>query len=425
LEITLLGPTLRFEEPAVIALTGADLGARLNHDPIALWTPVRVAPGDELSFVPPGGTGARAYLCVTGGLDVAPVLGSRSTDLVGHFGGYHGRPLQPGDVIAIGSPSMSLDRLLRRRLAFPPPAYEAALTARVTLGPQQDRFTEEGLATFLSQVYRVSAKADRTGVRLEGPRITHRNRADLVSEGIANGAVQVPGDGQPIVLLAARQTVGGYVKIATVIGADLDRLAQARPGDRVTFHEVSPEAAREATLAYLERLGPEAIIEEKLIVTGMSTRTDVTAAIDALSADSMWDPEGVERVIRAAEAAGVTTLRLSIASIGLTLELSRGPQAIVPPETSSPAASSLQTPESLITVTAPVLGVFYRRNGPDQPLLASEGEPVEEGQLLGLIEVMKTYHEVRAPQAGVLERFLVNDGQFVEYGQPVVQLSAA
>jgi acetyl-CoA carboxylase biotin carboxyl carrier protein len=227
------------------------------------------------------------------------------------------------------------------------------------------------------------------------------------------------------VLLAARQTVGGYVKIATVIGADLDRLAQARPGDRVTFHEVSPEAAREATLAYLERLGPEAIIEEKLIFTGMSTRTDVTAAIDALSADSMWDPEGVERVIRAAEAAGVTTLRLSIASIGLTLELSRGPQAIVPPETSSPAASSLQTPESLITVTAPVLGVFYRRNGPDQPLLASEGEPVEEGQLLGLIEVMKTYHEVRAPQAGVLERFLVNDGQFVEYGQPVVQLSAA
>ncbi|MER3486908.1 MAG: allophanate hydrolase, partial [Chloroflexota bacterium] len=119
------------------------------------------------------------------------------------------------------------------------------------------------MATFLSHIYRVSAKADRTGVRLEGPRLTHRNGADLVSEGIANGAVQVPGDGQPIVLLAARQTVGGYVKIATVIGADLDRLAQARPGDRVTFHEVSPEDARTATRAYLAGLGPEAIIEEE------------------------------------------------------------------------------------------------------------------------------------------------------------------
>ncbi len=424
LEITLLGPTLRFEEPAVIALTGADLGARLNHGPTALWTPIRVAPGDELSFVPPGGTGARAYLCIAGGLDVAPILGSRSTDLVGHFGGYHGRPLQPGDVIAIGSPSTSSDRLLRRRLALPPPAYEGAVTARVTLGPQQDRFSEEGLATLLSKVYRVSAKADRTGVRLEGPRITHRDGADLVSEGIANGAVQVPGDGQPIVLLAARQTVGGYVKIATVIGADLDRLAQARPGDRVTFQEVSPEAAREATLAYLERLGPEAIIEDQRLFSGMPTGTEATTAIDELPAESMWDPEGVERVIRAAEAAGVTTLRLSIASIGLTLELSRGQPAIVPPETSAPAASSLQEPEPLITITAPVLGVFYRRNGPDQPVFASEGEPVEAGQLLGLIEVMKTYHEVRAPQAGMLKRFLVNDGQLVEYGQPVAQLSA-
>ncbi|MER3438542.1 MAG: hypothetical protein C4346_13685, partial [Chloroflexota bacterium] len=105
LEITLLGPTLRFEESAVIALTGADLGARLNYGPLAHWTPIRVAPGDELSFVPSSGTGARAYLCVAGGVDVAPVLGSRSTDLVGHFGGYRGRPLQPGELVATGSPS--------------------------------------------------------------------------------------------------------------------------------------------------------------------------------------------------------------------------------------------------------------------------------------------------------------------------------
>ncbi len=425
LEITLLGPTLLFEQPAVIAITGADLGPRLNGMPVALWTPIRIAPGDELSFMPSGGAGARAYLCVAGGLDIEPVLGSRSTDLVGRFGGLGGRPLQPDDTIPLRAPGAPLDQVLRRRLAIDAPAYSGPLTARVTLGPQQDRFTEDGIHTFLSQTYRVSSKADRTGIRLEGPAIAHRSGADLLSEGIAHGAVQVPGDGQPIVLLAARQTVGGYVKIATVIGADLDQFAQRRPGDPVSFHAVSLQTAREATLNYLARLGPEAVVDEEPRFTGFAAGEDRSVEMNEDTAESAWDPEGVERVIRAAEAAGVTMLRLSIASIGLSLELSRGqPRITDRTDAGAEPVPASPEPEPVITVTAPVLGVFYRRNGPGLPPLADEGLPVEEGQVLGLIEVMKTYHEVRAPRSGALLRFLVDDGQFVEYGQAIAQIAA-
>jgi biotin-dependent carboxylase-like uncharacterized protein len=409
----------------VIAITGADLGPCLNGTPVALWTPIKIRPGDELSFVPSDSAGARSYVCVAGGLAVEPVLGSRSTDLVGRFGGLNGRPLQAGDTIPLGPVTAPVDQLLRRRLAIAPPTYAGALTARVTLGPQEDRFTEEGIHTFLSQTYRVSSKADRTGIRLEGPPITHRSGADLLSEGIAPGAVQVPGDGQPIVLLAARQTVGGYVKIATVAGADLDRFAQLRPGDLVSFQAVPPEVAREATLAYLAALGPEAIEEEEPHFMGCAPDSDETSALDEDVVRSAWDPAGVERVIRAAEAAGVSMLRLTIASIGLSLELSRDRQPLA--DNAVPQAqSSVTAPESdqLIVVTAPVLGVFYRRSSPGQAPLAEEGQRVEEGQVIGLIEVMKTYHEVRAPRAGTLLRFLVDDGHFVEYGQAIAQLSA-
>lgn len=241
LEITLLGPTLRFETPTVIALTGADLGALLDGSPLPTWQSVAVAAGSTLSFSGPR-AGARAYLAVAGGVAVPPLLGSRSTYVRAAMGGWEGRALRAGDVLPVGQ-TYPLPPAGRR---FPPeliPALPREVTVRVILGPQDDHFPPEAVERFLQSKYRVSAASDRMGYRLEGPALSHARGPDIVSDSIPPGAVQVPGQGTPIVLLADRQTAGGYPKIAVVIAADLRLLAQLQPGDSISFRAVSQEEA--------------------------------------------------------------------------------------------------------------------------------------------------------------------------------------
>jgi biotin carboxyl carrier protein len=290
------------------------------------------------------------------------------------------------------------------------------------LGPQQDRFTGAGVKTFLCHIFEVSAKSNRQGIRLHGPPIEHVRGADLVSEGIAHGAVQVPGDGHPIVLLASRQTVGGYVKIATVAGADLDGLGQLRPGDRIRFTEVEVHEARAAMLTYRERTGPGAIVQTPHLHSGWAPVL-VPTAEEIERVAGTWDPDGVVRVIEALERAGATSFAIEVA--GLKLELKRAENGPVTPESQASSADvcARAEPGSERTVTAPVLGVFYRRSAPDQPPLAEEGQTVESGQVICVLEVMKSYHEVVAPESGFLTEFLVEDGQFVEYGQPIARIS--
>ena len=428
LEITFLGPRLRFGAATVVALTGADLGATLNGAAAPCWVPVSVAAGDEIGFAPPvNATGARAYLCVAGGIAVAPVMGSRSTDLFGGFGGWRGRGLRAGDHLPLGEAGAPLADLPRLRLVAPPPRHDPTDPVRIVLGPQQERFTDEGLATFLGAAFAVSAKADRMGVRLTGPAIAHHHGADLISEGIAHGAVQIPGDGAPIVLLAARQTVGGYPKIATVIGADLDGLGQRRPGDPVRFIAVDVPAARALTRDYLDRLDAGAVITALPPATGWSPTEGTDAPSDdegGGDAAGGWDAAAVAHLIGALREAGVSYLRLEVATAGINLELRRGPDGELGPAATEGAVAASKPDRDKDLVTAPVLGIFYRRTGPDQPPLAEEGHRVEAGQPLGLLEVMKTYHEVTSPHAGVLIAFLVEDGQFVEYGEPIARVNA-
>jgi biotin-dependent carboxylase-like uncharacterized protein len=168
-------------------------------------------------------------------------MGSRSTYLQSRLGGFEGRPLGSGDCLRRGKAPVEIpSRKLPREYI---PEYQAENELRAILGPQDDYFTETGIRTFLGSEYTISLQADRMGYRLEGPLIEHKAGADIVSDGIPPGAVQVPGDGLPIILLADRQTTGGYVKIATVSTADLPKLAQAQPGDRVRFLQVTEEEA--------------------------------------------------------------------------------------------------------------------------------------------------------------------------------------
>ncbi len=240
IEVTLGGFQAEFLSSAHVALAGADPQASLNGRPIACWASHRVKAGDVLKLEPPV-LGCRTVLSIAGGIDVPIVLGSRSTCLLGGFGGYRGRALQPGDLIECGEQRGSP---LPQVPASCIPPYSDEPVLRAVPGPQDDAFTEEGLAVFFSSVYEVTPRSDRMGCFLKGPEITHRWGADLLSDGIVPGSIQVPGNRQPVLLLADAQTTGGYAKIATVVSIDLPLAAQLRPGSRVRFEPVSLLEAR-------------------------------------------------------------------------------------------------------------------------------------------------------------------------------------
>jgi KipI family sensor histidine kinase inhibitor len=236
LECTVVGPTLRFLRPTHFALAGADLGATLERADLGSWpvpaeVPVLARPGNVLSFEARR-SGCRAYVAFAGGIDVPMVLGSRATDLVGGFGGFGGRALHAADALGLGVPR----GLVTHGSPAPGTAADDDLTVEVVLGPQEDAFAPEVIERFLGSAYDVGAAADRVGCRLAGPRLDHAGSAEIVSDGMVPGSIQVPPDGQPIVMLADGPTTGGYPKIATVVSRDLALLAQALPGKgRVRF----------------------------------------------------------------------------------------------------------------------------------------------------------------------------------------------
>ena len=251
LEITLFGCQLRVLQDTVVAVTGADLATNVNGNPTPLFETISVSSGDIISFTHLR-SGCRAYLAVAGGISVPDVMGSASTNIKSGMGGFGGRALRRGDLIRTKkcSPTKIKARVLPEYI----PVYGNTVELRVIPGPQDDYFTEEGIYTFFHSGYTVSMQADRMGYRLEGPRIQHKVIADIISDGIPLGAVQVPGNGLPIILLADRQTTGGYTKIATVISADITKLAQTKPGNGIKFRRVSEEEALTALSEYERKI---------------------------------------------------------------------------------------------------------------------------------------------------------------------------
>lgn len=250
LEITVAGPTLRFLCDALVAITGADLCPVLrtpDREPWAtpLWTAIFVRGGSILEFGECK-AGCRAYVAVAGGIAVPRVMGSASTYLAGGLGGLDGRAIQIGDVLAVGATRAHLPSLAGRSLAPEHrPPYRDDPAVRVILGPQDDYFAAEQIERLLGEEYAVSATSDRMGLRLQGPALEHKRAHEVISCGIALGAIQVPPNAQPIILMADRQTVGGYPVIATVIRGDIPLLAQCVPGhSRVRFEAVSVRDAQ-------------------------------------------------------------------------------------------------------------------------------------------------------------------------------------
>ena len=234
LELTLKGPELRFEQDSVIAITGADLSPTINGSSVPLWESIAIQRGSRLSFGKPQ-SGSRAYLAIAGGIEVPLVLGSRSTHCASETGGFAGRGLKSGDVLCSGKPGPFIGRLIGTRLPNQLlPRYGQSATLRIIPGPQQHFFSERSLSALTAATYTVSPQSDRMGYRLTGQKIARKGSTQFISDGTAMGALQVPPDGQPILLMADRQTTGGYPKIAVVITADLPLAAQLTPGDTIT-----------------------------------------------------------------------------------------------------------------------------------------------------------------------------------------------
>ncbi len=249
LEVTLLGPTLKFDAPAVVSVCGADLSATLSGNPLPLGTRVPVAAGDLLSFGKRA-TGLRAYIAVAGGYALQPVMGSTSTYVRGGFGGAQGRPLQKGDRIALNSPSTGPSSLDASGFVFPVEVQRPpGAPIRIVPGREWQAFEPSAQRAMAEQAFRVSPRSDRMGYRLEGEPLRLLQPLELQSEAVSFGTVQVPPDGLPIVLMADRQTTGGYPRIANVAAVDLPRLAQAMAGEHLRFEWISLDAAQQLAVA--------------------------------------------------------------------------------------------------------------------------------------------------------------------------------
>ena len=261
LEAALIGPTVTFEQSTLIAVTGGDLEPTLGEQPLAMWHPIHVPRGATLRFGRPQ-SGCRTYIAVAGGIDVPPVFGSRSTYLRAAFGGYQGRALRAGDELAFGEPSQlsmkiaeslpltnnhsttarwSIGHTLRSR-------YSPEPIVRLIGGTHTDLLSATSRTKLFSATFKVSSSSDRMGYRLNGAALPLREPVELLSEGVTFGTVQLPPDGSPIILMADRQTAGGYPRIGEVASVDLPLVAQLKPGEGLRFRPISVEEAQQLYL---------------------------------------------------------------------------------------------------------------------------------------------------------------------------------
>lgn len=264
LEMTMTGPELRFQESQLVSLCGGDLTATVDHLPVPLWRPVLVRAGSVLKFGPCR-HGLRCYLALAGGIAAPEVMGSRSTDLKTGIGGLAGRPLRVTDLLSTGEPSGEAQVWMKRmeqqveesergrRILAPAwflsererPDYYGRAVIRVMVSKDSSLFSEASLGHFYAEKYVISPQSDRMGYRLQGSRLELNQPLDRLSEAVTYGTVQVPPDGQPIILMADHQTIGGYPVIAQVAQMDMPILAQARPGTRISFAQITHDQARQ------------------------------------------------------------------------------------------------------------------------------------------------------------------------------------
>ena len=251
LEVTLGNVELLAESDCVISLCGADMPIHINGKSVMNWSTHRVLQGDHITL---GWAkeGMRSYLAVKGGFQIAPEFGSVSTVVRESLGGLNGQPLTSGNLLPfIDEQQPDKSQMNKMVPWYSKPDYSTVPTLRVIAGYQFEHFSSEDIDRFFSSNYEIKADSDRMGFRLSGP-VLSSTLAGIMSEGIAYGAIQIPADGQPIILLKDRQTLGGYPKLGTLLPVDAFRLSQARPGSEVRFTSISLESAQDVMREFYE-----------------------------------------------------------------------------------------------------------------------------------------------------------------------------
>lgn len=306
LEFALAGPVLRFTTNAIVAITGGDFQPRLDGALVPRYAAIVVKRGQVLSFGAPK-AGMYGYLAVSGNsFNVPAVMGSRSTNLKCGIGGWHGRTLATGDYLPFATSNVDFLPNLGSHRMDPDDVYDFdadEITLRVVLGPQDDMFTDDGLRTFFSESFATTMKSDRMGSRLDGPAVETKAGSDIISDGIAFGAVQIPSHGRPIIMLADRQTTGGYAKIGTVATVDIPKLVQCPAGTHVRFERISVQDAQQLLRDEKAWLAKLAKRFKRPSVGGLSPRRTarrLTPILEEQARRSKSAPLWIDRADRAA-----------------------------------------------------------------------------------------------------------------------------
>lgn len=244
IEMTMLGITAKFKGEHIFAISGGIFDVSLNNKPVRTNKAYIAKDGDVLS-IKGAKQGLRCYLAVAGGFDVPLFMGSASTNLKINVGGFNGRKLKAGDILKIGKAD-KIKNIEKREL--PENTYNNPVRVRVVLGPQDDMFSENDLMLFSKQQYTVTSDLDRMGIRLWGIALRGKEQLEIISDAITFGSIQVTNSGMPIILMADHQTTGGYAKIATVISADLPKLAQVKPNDKISFEIIDIDTAEKIAI---------------------------------------------------------------------------------------------------------------------------------------------------------------------------------
>jgi len=245
LEVTLFGLKIEFIDKQIISITGGNLQPKINNKLVDMWQTIEVEKGDILTF---SGikSGLRSYIAFSGGLDIEKTMGSKSyysrADL--------GTKIENNQILNIKTNLKSKKLKLEKKYI---PEFENKIECRVVIGPQDDCFSDKAIDIFFGSEYALENDSDRMGFRLMGEQINHKRTADIISDGLSKGAIQIPGSGQPIIMMSDAQTTGGYTKIGYVIKEDLDKLSQLKPGDKIKFKKITIEAAQKEYIKYVNK----------------------------------------------------------------------------------------------------------------------------------------------------------------------------
>lgn len=248
IECTWTGPSIRFDQDQLISITGANLLPKLNGREIAMWKPIYVPKDAVLSFGKADSEGCRAYICFYGGLDVPLVLGSRSTYLSGKMGGLNGQALVQGDQISFLKAFESVSSTFNWSMDSSLYPNLASRKIRIIAGPHTARLEKDSLSDLFKQSFEISNSSDRMGYRLKSKMLHLKDKRELLSSGVCFGTIQLPADGQPIILMADHGTTGGYPIIGQVARIDIPLLAQLKPGEHIQFEEIDLRAAQQLLL---------------------------------------------------------------------------------------------------------------------------------------------------------------------------------